>query len=94
VQGDSFTVDSGRDAQLDVLANDDAGTAKLIRSSLQIVASPSHATSFSVRKNAVHYQSVDGFAGPDSFDYRLCDSAGLCATAHVTLQIVAHRVEK
>jgi hypothetical protein len=37
----------------------------------------------------IDYQSVDGYVGPDSFEYRICNLAGVCDTAFVTIMVVA-----
>ena len=84
---DSFTVRAGRQTDLDVLANDEAGQAKLRRSSLRVVVPPAHAAIVSIRKHAIAYRPAEGFLGSDGLDYQVCDVFGQCATAHVNITV-------
>jgi hypothetical protein len=39
------------------------------------------------RRTTVTYVPVEGFVGTDTFTYQMCDSAGLCSTATVTVVV-------
>src|SRR5207248_3173922 len=56
-------------------------------SSVVIVTSPAHGTADVFPGGVVAYSPDAGFSGDDSFTYRICDAAGLCAQAPVSVHV-------
>lgn len=85
---DMATTSEDTQATVDVLGNDhDEGG--LLRSSLQIVAAPSHGATFITSGGTVRYTPAPNWHGQDQFTYRICDAADLCADAAVTMDVTA-----
>jgi uncharacterized protein YjbI with pentapeptide repeats len=69
-----------------VLANDDNPSG----ATLTIAAAPSHGTAFiDLLDHTIRYTSVGAFTGIDHFTYQVCDSAGTCASAAVSVHVLA-----
>ena len=70
---------------LDVLDND----ADPDKDALRVVATgaPAHGTASCTALGACLYTPTAGYAGPDSFTYRVADPEGLEATANVTVEV-------
>ncbi len=79
---DFFTVD-GQTQLTDLLANDSDPDGDPI-SLESYVSSPQHGSRLDgPTLSTPFYVPNNGFVGTDSFDYRICDSLGLCAVATV-----------
>jgi hypothetical protein len=76
-----------------VLDNDSDPDGNLAAATLSVVTDPLHASRFTLEGDHFRYRSRPAssprFGADDTFDYELCDESGLCATATVTLVIVA-----
>jgi len=70
---------------IDVLANDREPGGTLAASSVSIVSPPLHGMARPDNHGRIHYDPAPHYAGPDSFTYSVCDTAGRCFTAQVTL---------
>jgi uncharacterized repeat protein (TIGR01451 family) len=67
-----------------VLANDTDADGDTL--SVASVGKPGHGSAV-VTGNTVRYTPAAGFTGTDTFTYRVCDPAGLCDTATVTVVV-------
>ncbi|MDT8999997.1 Ig-like domain-containing protein [Paucibacter sp. APW11] len=83
-QADSFTVDDDAPTRLDVLANDQAGSDGVL--SLMSVGTPAHGK-VSIEAGQLRYVPDAGFAGSDSFSYRVSDGSGRNSAAEVKLTL-------
>jgi CshA-type fibril repeat protein len=81
---DTASAASGVARDIDVLANDDTTGAS---PTLAVISGPANGTA-NVVGGAVRYQSTGGYAGGDSFVYRIT-TAGGTATATVTMTVAA-----
>lgn len=73
----------------DLLANDSDSDGSDTISFDRILNYPSHGNLYIPYGNAPQgYTPTQGFAGTDSFTYRICDNLGLCSAATVTLWVV------
>lgn len=74
-----------------VLDNDNADGNPVDPSTLSIVSSPTHGDAVVIAKGAVRVKytvtATESFT--DKFRYSICDTAGLCATATVTINYLA-----
>jgi len=90
---DAITVNSTAPVQIDVLANDSARSAPLDPASLQVVTAPAHG-SVQCANGLCSYTPAAGFAGTDSFRYRVCDVSiptALCADANVAVTVAGQQ---
>lgn len=81
----------GKTIHIYVLANDSPSGEPLDPTSLSIVSMPSLGQAeaiATVGSARVKYTAGAAQAGSDSFIYRICDTAGGCATATVTVNVV------
>jgi gliding motility-associated-like protein len=85
------TVVTGAEEQIniEVLANDYDPENEMDTSSLQITSRPKNGTFVILEDGSVNYTPNTGFAGVDSFTYRICDSGlpSSCAYANVLITI-------
>ena len=86
-------IPSGIESVIAVLVNDSTqGGAALDITTLRFTVPPMHANTtpnvFGPHFDHIDYQSVDGYTGPDSFEYEICNTDGLCDTAVVNLVVV------
>jgi hypothetical protein len=72
---------------IDVLANDSEPGGTLNPKSVSIVTPPVHGKAKPDKDGRVHYDPDPHYTGPDSFTYSVCDTAGRCFTARVTLNV-------
>lgn len=84
---DRVAVEEGKEAKPKVLDNDAPGDAELDEDTMSITAGPANASSYKVHGDHLHYKPADGFVGVDRIRYRICDSAGRCDTATVTITV-------
>ncbi|MGQ0848511.1 MAG: Ig-like domain-containing protein [Actinomycetota bacterium] len=82
---DQVTTD-GKTIHIYVLAND---SGAIDPATLTIVTVPSMGSAVVVANGAprVKYTTAEGAAGVDSFQYEICDTAGGCASATVTINV-------
>ncbi len=81
----AYTVHNGS-VVVPVLANDDNASG----ATLMITGAPSHGTAVvSLVNHTISYTSVGPFTGVDHFTYQVCDSAGTCASAVVSVHVLA-----
>ncbi len=72
---------------IDVLANDSDPDGNLDPATVEVTQNPGHGT---VTFNSAHravYTPAAGYVGTDTFKYKVCDTAGLCDDATVTVTI-------
>lgn len=84
---DYLAVEEGKEAKPKVLDNDAPGDASLDEGTLSIAAGPANAESYKVHNDHLHYKPADGFVGVDRIRYRICDDAGRCDTATVSIAV-------
>lgn len=87
---DVVTLGPGRVATVDVAANDmdPDGIADLDRSSVTIVSGPAKGTaSVDSVTGMIRYSAAASASGNDELTYRICDAAGACALATLTVVI-------
>jgi large repetitive protein len=82
-RADALTVDSGQPGTIDVLAND--GDVDGDALAVSVAAQPAHGTVTCA--GTCTYRSAAGYAGPDSFQYRIGDGHGGTATASVAVTV-------
>ena len=87
VAADDSVAADNKVAHIDVLANDTASGGTLDTSTLSIVSAPSsgEATVIASGSPKVKYTAAGSAAMVDTFRYEICDTAGACATATVTV---------
>lgn len=85
---DDVTVEEGKNIKINVLDNDDPGNSPFDEATLEIITDPLHADEFRVHDDHIHYKSVEDYEGPDSMEYRICNTNGLCHTAGITISVV------
>ena len=83
-QNDSFTTPGGTPVVITVLPNDSDPDGNLDRSSVTVTAPPQHGAVICAN-GACTYTPEPGYSGPDSFEYRVCDTNNTCDTAVVTI---------
>jgi large repetitive protein len=75
---------------VDVLANDTDPDGDLDPTTVTIVAGPSHGTvTVDPTTGRITYVPANDYHGPDAFTYQVCDATGSCATATVSVTVVA-----
>lgn len=79
---DTFVVDEGRAANLNVLANDSSNTSIIGFDTLSAQGFPITGTS-----SILNYTPSEGYIGQDSFSYTIADANGVQATATVFLNV-------
>ena len=83
---DQATTTQGQTVRIDVSNNDIAINSFLDRTSIGVVNPPSNGTA-TVVGFFIDYTPNSGFAGQDSFTYRICNAQFDCGQAVVTLQV-------
>jgi putative nucleotidyltransferase with HDIG domain len=73
-------------AAVDALLQD---TANLTASTLQVVSAPSNGTATVNSDGTINYQPARGFHGVDQVVYDVCNAAGQCGSATVTINVLA-----
>ncbi len=84
---DTASVRSGRSIDIDVLANDLAGSGTIATSTLTVSAPATKGTAVALVNGRVRYTANAGATGPDTFSYTVCDTGGGCGSAIVTVTI-------
>lgn len=71
-----------------VLANDQPlPGATLVPKTLRIAVAPAHGKAHVEGGGRIHYQPAKGYAGLDSLVYSICDDAGRCFSAVLTITV-------
>jgi Bacterial Ig domain len=83
LRGDDLVVAGSAQLGIDVLRNDDAGSAPLDPATLGVAVPPGHGTAVVEGDHTLSYTPAKGYEGSDSFAYRVCDTGGACAEASV-----------
>ncbi len=91
---DSATTRIATAVTIDVLANDSDVDGVLDLTSVSVTTAPSDGTTSTGADGAVTYTPSADFSGTDTFDYRVCDEAGACANATVTVAVSNEVVEQ
>jgi large repetitive protein len=81
---DTATTNSSSTVKIPVLANDDG---KLDPSSVLVTTSPTGGTAIPNTDGSISYTPNPNFSGTDTFTYKVCDLAGQCSTATVTVTV-------
>ena len=82
---DSYTVHGGADLDLKTNDSDPDGDPLTINGFPQL---PAHGTIYRFAGDGVGYSADYGYVGSDTFTYTVCDGAGGCDDASVTLDVV------
>ncbi len=90
LSGDSLTVPAGGDALIDVLANDTPGTGSFDLATLAVTGVPSKGVAV-LETSRIRYTANAGASGDDGFSYTVCDGAGACGGAFVTVTITVNQ---
>ncbi len=85
--GDAVSTVAGVPIVIDVLANDTDPGGSLDPSSLRLRSTPDSGSAV-VGSGRITYTPDPGAVGEDSFRYRVCNTAGSCAEANVTITII------
>jgi Bacterial Ig domain len=86
---DQGTIQSGGTITTNVIANDLVpGTF----GTLTIVTQPAHGTVTINAANTITYVGAPGYCGPDTYTYRVCNTANQCDDANVTITAVCYPV--
>ncbi len=86
---DSATTSFETPVVINVAANDVDSNLNLNPTTVTVNSGPSSGSAMSTGIGEITYSPVNGYAGTDSFSYRICDTEGLCDTATVTITITA-----
>jgi hypothetical protein len=86
VAADSADLDEDSSVVVDVVDNDSDVDGDLDVTSLRVVTAPADGAAV-VESEAVRYTPANNYFGGDSFVYEVCDLAGLCDSATVTLMV-------
>ena len=93
---DDVTVAQNRSTRIQPWDNDTVsdGGAPLDAQSVQLLTQPAHGRVDLNPDGSVTYTPVSGYSGPDTVDYRVCDSGSprRCATAPVRVDVTANTV--
>ena len=85
-QSDTQSMGTGKNGTLKVLENDFEGANPLDKGTLRILVAPQHAVDYRVHDDHIHYDAGD-FEVVDSLTYEVCNTAGLCDQATVTITV-------
>ncbi len=86
-RNDSATVNEDSSVLVDVLANDSDPDGDLAANTLSVVSGPSQGAAV-VQSGRIRYTPGPNRFGTDGLDYRVCDAAGSCSTASLTVSIL------
>ncbi len=84
---DAGATSGGAQVTIDVAGNDADPEGDLDLGSLAIVSPPANGTAAVRSGGLIVYVPVAGFAGQDSFSYRICDGSGQCSVAVVRIDV-------
>jgi CshA-type fibril repeat protein len=86
---DTASTNSSSPVKIPVLANDDG---KFDPSTVVVTTPPTGGTATPNPDGSITYTPNPGFSGTDSFTYKVCDLAGQCTTATVTVTVAPKAV--
>ena len=87
-QSDTKSMRTREKKSIKVLENDIEGANPLDKDTLRILVAPQHAVDYQVHDDHIHYDAgVDEVV--DTLVYEICDSAGLCDQATLTITVYA-----
>lgn len=72
---------------IDVTTNDSDPDANLVITSVVALTAPLHGELLDLSEGRFVYTPAAGFSGVDTFTYQICDDAGACAIATVTITV-------
>ncbi len=85
---DGAMVDEDASVAVDVLANDSDVEDGLVPSTVGVTSGPAHgAATVALATGIVTYTPAPDYNGADSFRYQVCDDAGSCASATVSVTV-------
>ena len=85
---DTVSVAEDADVTIDVVGNDSDPDGDLDPSTVTVVTRPSNGTvSVDPVTGQIGYEPNPNFNGTDTFSYQVCDAAGLCSAATVTVEV-------
>jgi large repetitive protein len=88
VLGDIVLAADGVPVDVDVLANDSDVDGTIDPTTVSIVSGPSHGiVTVDPVSGTMTYTATLGYSGGDAFTYSVCDDAGACGTATVTISV-------
>lgn len=89
VVNDRFDIVENTTSVFNILANDFDPDGFLVTDSLKIVTPPAHGTITINANGTITYTPSNGYLGPDSFVYRICDNGPIvsCNTGTVTIMV-------
>ncbi|MEM7345010.1 MAG: Ig-like domain-containing protein [Chloroflexota bacterium] len=73
---------------IDVAANDTDSDGNLDPNSVTVTTAPANGGTV-ITSGQITYTPTAGFAGGDTFTYQICDITGACASATVTIDVIA-----
>jgi large repetitive protein len=82
---DATTVVRGQSVKINVLANDREPGGEILR--VTATTSPANGSAVINADGTIDYTPNSSFVGTDSFTYTICDPAGQCSTATVTITV-------
>ena len=86
---DAATTPQSVPVNINILANDQDCCDRLVPGSVSLVAQPASGTvTINATSGAVTYTPASGFTGTAQFTYSVCNAAGLCDQAVVTVTVV------
>lgn len=88
---DSASTPFGTEVTIDVLENDTDVDGNLVADSVTITNGPTVGNAQHVADGIVIYTPESGISGEATFDYQVCDDAGLCDTGTVTVTVAAEK---
>jgi hypothetical protein len=83
----AVTTTPGAAVTVDELADDTPGTGAIVPSSVTVTTPPGHGSAQVNADGSITYAPADGFSGPDSLAYQVCDTNQLCASATVSITV-------
>ncbi|MCG3209027.1 MAG: hypothetical protein FOGNACKC_02643 [Anaerolineae bacterium] len=86
---DSASTPEDTAVTVNAAANDSDLDGDLVPSSASAVSDPANGTVVNNGDGTFTYTPNENFNGSDSFDYQICDATDLCATATVTINVIA-----
>lgn len=86
---DQASIDVATSVTIDVLANDSDAEGNLDPESLAVVVQAGRGRALKADAGGIIYTPGGKFTGDDSFTYQVCDTAGACSRANVTVTVIA-----
>jgi len=87
-EDDSATTDEDTPVTIDVASNDYDDDGNLDPTTATAISSPGNGDLINNGDGSFTYTPDEGFCGYDSFDYKICDTDGLCDIATVDIEVL------